>query len=384
MKWLPILISNLRRKKMRSLLTLLSILIAFLLYGYLSAVDMAFSMGVDLAGADRLIVRHRVSLIQPLPLKYEEQMARVPGVVDVTHATWFGGNYQEPRNFFPQFPVEPEAYLNMYPEFIVSPEALDAWKATRTGAIVGKTTADRYGFKVGDRVPIQASIWTKKDGSLTWEFDIVGIYEGAEKGTDTTQFLFRYDYFDETRAFGEGLVGWYMIRVADPSQSEQVAQLIDETFANSPAETKTETEKAFVQAFAKQVGNIGAIIIAILSAVFFTILLITANTMAQAVRERVTQFAVLLAVGFTRRWVCALVLMESCLFALVGGALGLTLAWILIARGDPTHGALPIFFFPLTDVMRGVGLIALLGLVTGIIPAIQATRISVADVLRRA
>ena len=295
MKFLHLIWSNLKRKKLRTTLTLLSILVAFVLFGLLSAVKQALVGGVSLAGADRLVVRHRVSIIQFLPQTYQARIERIPGVVSAVHQTWFGGIYQDQRNFFPQSPVVPEEFLAMYPEYVLPPEAKKAWLATRTGAIVGRKTAERFGWKVGDRVPIQSSIWAKKDRSRLWEFDVVGIFDGKEKGTDTTWLFFRYDYFDEARAGAQGSVGWYIIRVNDPAQAVAVARRVDEEFANSSAETKTETEGAFVQAWARQVGDIAFITAAILSAVFFTILLVAGNTMAQAVRERTGELGVVSA-----------------------------------------------------------------------------------------
>jgi putative ABC transport system permease protein len=383
MKFLHLIWSNLKRKKLRTTLTLLSILVAFVLFGLLSAVKQALVGGVSLAGADRLVVRHRVSIIQFLPQTYQARIERIPGVVSAVHQTWFGGIYQDQRNFFPQSPVVPEEFLAMYPEYVLPPEAKKAWLATRTGAIVGRKTAERFGWKVGDRVPIQSSIWAKKDRSRLWEFDVVGIFDGKEKGTDTTWLFFRYDYFDEARAGAQGSVGWYIIRVNDPAQAVAVARRVDEEFANSSAETKTETEGAFVQAWARQVGDIAFITAAILSAVFFTILLVAGNTMAQAVRERTGELGVLKAVGFTNAQVLALVLAESCLLAIAGGAVGLGLAWLAISRGDPTHGLLPMFFFPTHDLLLGLAISVLLGLATGLFPALQAMRLRVADALRR-
>ena len=383
MKFLHLIGSNLRRKKLRTTLTMLSILIAFLLYGYLCAIQEGLNAGVSVAGEDRLVVRHKVSLIQLLPVSYKDRIARIPGVDAVVHQTWFGGIYQDPKKFFAQMPVEPEAFLDMYPEFILEEGARKAWMQTRTGAIVGRKTANRFGWKVGDRVPIQTTIWVQKNGSQTWEFDIVGIFDGAEKGVDTTQLFFRHDYFDEARAEGDGLVGWYSVRIKDPERAPEVAQAIDEEFANSPAETKAEAEGAFVQGFAKQVGDIGAITAAILSAVFFTILLVSGNTMAQAVRERTEELVVLKALGFTSPQVLGFVLAESCLIAGIGGLSGLGLAWLMISAGDPTNGALPIFYFPMRRLFLGIGLVLGLGLITGIVPAWQAMRIEIADALRR-
>lgn len=383
MKFLYLIWSGLKRKKLRTVLTILSILVAFILYGYLSAVGRALDMGVSVAGADRIVVRHRVSITQLLPQSYKPRLTAIPGVASAVHATWFGGIYQEPRNFFAQMPVEPEEWLAMYPEFVLPEDQKKKWIATRAGAIVGRKTADKFKWKIGERIPIQATIWRKKDGGSAWEFDLVGIYDGKEKGTDTTQFFFRYDYFDEVRAFGQGNVGWYIVRVKDLAQAEAVAKQIDDEFANSPAETKAETEGAFVRGFAKQVGDIGAIMMAILSAVFFTILLVAGNTMAQAVRERTEELGVLKALGFTNGQVLGLVLAESCLIAALGGALGLGLASLAISAGDPTRGALPIFYFPVRDAMLGVALIFVLGIIAGALPAIQAMRLRIAEALRR-
>ncbi len=384
MKYLHLIWSNLRRKKTRTILTTLSILVAFLLFGYLVTIDQAMSMGISLVGEDRLVVRHKVSIIQLLPASYEARMERLDGVVDATHATWFGGIYQDPKNFFQQSPVKPEEYLAMYPEFLLPDDQRAAWLRTRTGAVVGRTLADKFGWEIGDQVPIQATIWRQKDGGSTWTFDLVGIYDGADKGTDTTQFLFHYDYFDEARAGGEGLVGWYILRIADPEQAVEVAKAVDAEFANSPAETRTETELAFLQGFANQVGNVSKILLAVLSAVFFTILLVAGNTMAQAVRERTEEIGVLKAMGYGNRQVLGLVLAESLLLSVLGGGLGLGLAWLLIStQGDPTGGALPIFYLPAGKLVVGGALIVLLGVVTGLMPALQAMRLQVADALRR-
>ncbi|HET7537590.1 MAG TPA: FtsX-like permease family protein, partial [Candidatus Didemnitutus sp.] len=312
----------------------------------------------------------------------QARMARIPGVAAVTHQTWFGGIYQDPKNFFMQNPVVPEEFMAMHPEFVLPPDQMKAWLATRTGAIVGRNTANRFHWKVGDKVPIMSPIWMRK----TWEFDIVGIFDGAKKGTDTTPMFFRYDYFDEVRKaqnWGTGLVGWYTIRVKDPAQAAAVAKAVDQEFENSPAETKSEPEGAFVQGFANQIGNIGLIVAAILGAVFFTILLVTGSTMSQAVRERIGELGVLKAIGFTNAQVVGLVLAESCLMAFLGGGLGLGLAWLGASHGDPTGGLLPLFRLPASDLLLGAGLCLGLGVLTGIFPALQANRLRVADALRR-
>jgi putative ABC transport system permease protein len=286
-------------------------------------------------------------------------------------------------NFFPQIPVEPEDYFRIYPEFLLPREQMQAWLTTRTGAVVGRKTANRFGWKIGDRIPIQATIWTKKDGGNAWEFDLVGIYDGAKQGTDTTQLFFRYDYFEENSAFGKGQVGWYIVRLKDPAQAEKVAQAIESEFMNSPAETKAESEGAFVSGFAKQLGDIGKIIASVLGAVFFTLLLVVGNTMSQAVRERVGEIGVLKAIGFSGEQIMVLILSESIFIAMVGGFAGLGIAALLISQGDPTGGALPMFFFPLRDVVLGCVFIILLGLVTGFMPAWQAMRLRTHESLRR-
>jgi putative ABC transport system permease protein len=383
MKYFYLIFSNLKRKKLRTGLTILSIIVAFLLFGYLSAIRQAFNAGVEVAGADRLIVRHKVSLIQLLPQNHEAKIESVEGVENAVHQTWFGGIYQEPRNFFAQMPIIPEEMYDIFPEYIISDEHKAAWSETRSGAIAGRGLAERFGWSVGDRIPINATIWTKKDGGRTWEFDIVGIYDGAEKGTDTSQFFFRYDFFDETRSFGEGLVGWYSVRVTDPDLAGEVAAAIDAEFANSSYETKSEPEGAFIQGFANQIGNIGFIIMSIMSAVFFTILLVAGNTMAYTVRERTNELAVLKAIGFTDRGVLSLVLGESLALTLLGGAIGLGLSWLLVSMGDPTQGSLPVFYIPTRHIFLGFLLIAATAFVAGIIPALQAQRLQIADALRR-
>jgi putative ABC transport system permease protein len=382
-KFLPLIWKSLWRRKIRTIFTLACIFVAFLLFGVLMTIRTAFSLGVELAGMDRLVLIHKVSLIMPLPVAYQARLATVPGVQLATHNSWFGGVYQDASNFFAQIAVEPEPFLEIYPEYVLPPGQMEAWFADRQGAIAGRDLADRFGWKVGDRIPIQATIWQPKSGTgATWDFNLVGIYDG-EAGVDKTQFFFRYDYLDENRQDGAGLVGWYVVKIDDPSRSVELAQRFDEMFANSEYETKTTTEKGFVEAFAKQIGDIGSIMIAILVAVLFTILLVVANTMAQAVRERTSELAVLKTLGFTDGLVLALVLSESVFIAVIGGGAGLGLAWLFVQQGDPTNGLLPMFVLPGRDVIAGVGLIAALGLVAGALPAAHAMRLRITDALRR-
>jgi len=383
MKFFFLIGGNLKRRKLRTFLTLLSVLVAFLLYGLLCTIKYSLTGGVNLAHADRLIVTQKASMVLPLPESYLARIENVPGVAAATYATWFGGIYQDPKNFMASWPVDPEAYLGMYPEFLLPPEQKKKWLETRNGAIVGRSTAERFGWKIGDHVPLTSPIWGEPAKQNEWDFELVGIYDGATKGSDTTEFYFRYDYFEEGRQQGKGQVSWYIVRVNDPNQAVAVAKAIDDLFANSPYETKTAPEAAMMQGFAQQVGDIGRILISILSAVFFTILLVSGNTMAQSVRERTTELGVLKAMGFTNQLVLGLVLAESCLITALGGLAGLGLAWAITLRGSPVPSMLPIFYLPSIDVLIGVGLVFILGLAAGIFPALQAMRLPVSVALRR-
>ena len=382
MKYVHLVWRSLMRRKVRTVFTALSIIVAFVLFGALMALRGAFTLGVELAGADRLMMIQKVSFIQPLPLSHQARILSTEGVTAATHSSWFGGIYQDPKNFFAQMAVEPEPFLEMYPEYVLPDEQKRAWFANRTGAIVGRALADRFGWNVGDRIPLQPTIWRKSDGSA-WEFTIDGIYDAGTRGTDLTQMFFHYDYLNEGREFGRDLVGWYVVRISNPDDADAVAQRLDALFANSPSETKTSTEKAFVQAFASQIGDIGSILIAVLVAVLFTILIVVGNTMAQSIRERTSELAVLKTLGFSDGRLLGLVLLESCLLAAVAGGIGLGLAWLITLGGDPTGGFLPAFYLPTRDIVLGVVLIAVLGIAAGLLPAVQASRLRIVDALRR-
>ena len=383
MKFLPLIWKNIWRRKFRTTFTLLSIFIAFVLFGILMTIRYSFSFGVEIAGADRLVLIHKISLIMPLPVSYQARLQQVPGVQLASHQTWFGGIYQDPSNFFANIAVVPEPFLKIYPEFVLPPDQLKGWLDDRQGAIIGRDLATRFGWKIGDRVPLTAPIWLPKGGGTTWEFNIRGIYDGGDM-VDKTQMFFRYDYLDENRIQGEGQVGWYVVKIADPSKAVELAHSFDEMFANSSAETKTTTEKGFVEGFAKQIGDIGSIMIAISSTVLFMFGLVAASTMAQSVRERTSELAVLKTLGVSETSILGLVLTESLFIAFTGGLLGLGLAWLFVQGGDPTRGMLPIFVLPARDVAIGVGLMAVMGLVAGVMPAIAAMRLKITDALRRA
>jgi putative ABC transport system permease protein len=381
MKFLPLIWKNMWRRKIRTLFTIGSVFVAFVLFGMLMTIRTSFTFGVEIAGNDRLVLIHKVSVIMPLPVAYKPRLAAVDGVGLVTHQSWFGGIYQDPADFFAQIVVEPEAHMEMYPEYVLEPDEKQAWMADRQGAVVGRDLAERFDWHVGDRIPLQATIWQTREGTA-WEFNISGIYDG-EDGVDKTQMFFHYDYLDENRAEGDGLVGWYIVRIDDASRATELAASFDQMFANSQAETKTTTEKGFIDGFAKQVGDIGAIMIAIVTAVLFNILLIAANTMAQTVRERTSELAVLKTLGFRDGAVLALVVAESLFVTVMGGGLGLVVAWLVVQGGDPTGGMLPIFVLQPQDLALGASLAVAMGIVAAILPGIGAMRLRITDALRR-
>ena len=385
MKYLYLVWKNLWRRKLRTLFTLLAALFTFALFGVLVATNVAFGLGVDISGADRLVVIHKISLIMPLPVSYEARIAAVPGVQAVTHMNWFGGVYQEPKNFFAQMGVETDTFFNLYPEYVVPPAQMKAWQADRTGAIAGRDLAQRFGWKIGDKIPILGTIFTHKDGSRMWDFTLDGIYEPGKKGVDATQFFFHYDYLKEASRNGGDLVGWYTIRIADPNRADEIAKRIDALFANSPYETKTSTEKAFAQSFANQIGNISAIVRYVVSAVLFGMLLVIGNTMAQSVRERTNELAVLKTLGFGNGRVLVLVMAESCLLALLGAALGLLFSWGVLTPvvGTMLKQFLPSFYIPAWGILLGLAIALGLGLLTGLLPGIQAMRLRIVDALRK-
>ncbi|AXQ27910.1 ABC transporter permease [Solimonas sp. K1W22B-7] len=380
MKYFPLIWSALWRKKPRTIYTMLSIVVAFLLFGMLQAVAVGMTKSIEISGADRLFTAGKFSFTEILPIGYYARIKSVPGVTLVSHANWFGGVYQDEKNFFAQFAVDHETYLEMYPEFIVSDEAKALWARTRTGALVGVGLARKFGWKIGDRVPVQAAIWPKRDGRNDWQFDIVGFIDTKDEATrnQTEMMLFRFDYFDEARQFGQGYTGWYLEKVADPAQAGSVAAAIDRQFANSPKETRTDSEKAFNQSFMKQMGDIQLIIQSILGAVFFTLLFLTGNTMMQSVRERIPELAVLKTIGFSDRSVLGLVLTESLLLCLIAALVGLGVATLLmpgLAAKVPGLRMEPEVWF------MGVGVAVALAVVVGFPPAWRAMRLDIVNAL---
>ena len=387
MKFFPLIWRNLLRRKFRTVFTMGAIFFAFVLYGVLMALRAAFAIAPEMAGQERLMVIDKISLIQPLPLSYGDRIKQVDGVSDITHANWFGGYYQEVRNQFSTMAVDPESWLRVYSkEFELPEDQKKTWLGDRTGAIVGVDTARKYGFKVGQRIPIQGTIYRRPDNG-PWEFTIDGIYDSKLKGADKTNLFFHFDFLNETvrsQSSFKDQVGWYVISLRDPDQAVQIASKVDSLFANSPVETKTDTEKAFITGFAKQIGDIGSIMTSIVVMAMFTILLVAGNTMAQAIRERTNELAVLKTLGFGDGRVLSMVLVESTLVAILGGGLGLLLAYAAVTLGgDPTNGLLPAFYLPTPALAIGIVLVVALGLASGALPAWQAGRLRIVDALRR-
>ena len=379
MKFLPLLFANLRRRKIRTILTIGSFAVAMFLFGILGSIHYGFRQGIDIAGADRLVVIGRTSMMQPLPITYLPRLKRLAGVRDAAHATWFGGVYQDARNFFPQFVIAPEDWRRMYPEFTVDPAQWAEFLADRQGCVIGTKLAQRFGWTVGSRIPLKAPGYL---GGGSWDFNVRAIYRGTRQGDDETQLWLRHDYFyEKAPSYWQGIVGWYVVRVANPDHAVSVARAIDAEFGNSASETRTQTESAFAAGFVQQMGNIEFLLLAIGGVVFFTLLLVTGNTMAIAVRERTGELAVLKAIGFSDRFVLALVLAESLLIAAVGGALGLWLAHG-VTQQDITSGLLLLYLPPIA--LAGGALFAIgTGVLAGLLPAVGAMRLNVASALRR-
>jgi putative ABC transport system permease protein len=379
MKFLPLLLSNLRRKKIRTALTAGSFLVAFFLFGILAAISAGFSDDVNLFDAYRLVVIGRTGLMQLLPLAHLERIKRIPGVTRVAYSTWLGGVYQDPKNFFAQFAIEPDDWRAMYPEFAVDEAQWREFVAARQGVAVGRKLAERFGWKLGDHIPLKTPGYL---GGGSWDFNVRAIVRGTRPYDDEGQFWLQARYFyEKSPQYFKGLVGWYVVRVADPEAGLGVAKAIDAEFANSANETRTQTESAFAASFVKQMGNVRFLMLSIGSVVFFTLLLVTGNTMAIAVRERTGELAVLKAVGFSDRFVLSLVLAESLLIAVTGGGVGLWLARGMVSQ-DLTRGLILTYLSP-QALAAGVALILATGLLAGLLPAVGAMRLSVVDAMRR-
>lgn len=374
-------IANLFRKKTRTSLTLLSIVMAFLLFGLLQSVNVLFNAGADFLGTARLITQARVSFTQSLPMRMRAEIENVPGVEAVTQSQWFGGVWQG-KDQLVALAVDPLRFHAVYPEWEL-PEA--QWKQfaeTRTAMVAGRKLADQYGWKVGQKVPISSNIFPQKNGSKDWVFDLVGIVDGKDEQwkRQASQVWINHGYFDEENQFGSGSGGIYLIKLKDPEAAAKVARIIDAKFENSPDETKTQNEKDWNLGFAKQFGDIGLIVRWILFAVFFTLLMVVGNTMAQTMRERVPEMAVLKTLGFSDGTVLGFVLAETIALCAIGGLIGLSLAtvagWVIAQSGIP---------IPLRVEWRvwtaGIIAILLLSVAVGLLPALRAKRLKIVDAL---
>ncbi len=383
-RWLPIVWANLKRRKLRLAFTFVSILMAFLMFGMLDAMRTSLAGVVNVIGADRMLVQSKINMIMPLPRGHYEKIRATPGVKAAASFNWFGGIYKDARMAVQMQATDPAEFLRVYPEVKLKPEEITAWERNRQGMIIGRILANNYGWKVGDRVPIRSQIWRKLDGSDTWQFDIVGIYSADGGGMNQSGAFFQYEYFNESLQFGKDQAGMIAVRVNDPSLADAIGARIDAQFENSPNETKTATERQFVKRMLEQVGNIGAILVSVTAAVFFTMLLVTANTMAQSVSERTNEIGVLKTLGFSGRTILGLVLSESLFLTIMGGLVGLGLAWFL-ARivGAAIKDYFPSFHIGASTFSVGIALMVAFGLITGAWPALTAMRLKIVDALRR-
>ena len=377
---------NLFRRKLVAILMIVSILVAFMIFGVLAGFYRAFTAGEDRAAADRLITVNKINFTQPLPIAYFNRVRAVDGVRQVTHANWFGGYYQDPKNFLMTLAIEPVTYFDIYrSELDIPPEQLQAFISDRSSAVIGESMARKWGWKVGDRVPVASSIFTQRsNGSHTWDFTIAGIVKGKAEQVSTDFLLFQYAYFDETRTFGKDTIGWLILQTNSPENNDRVAKTIDAMFANSTAETSTDTEKAFGKAFAAQFGNIALIVFLVVGAAFVTILMIVGNTMALSIRERTREIGVLKTLGFSGPRILRMVLGESVLLALLGGLPGLAIAALItIALRASLANIAPAFAVSPDIALEGIALMIALGLFTGVIPALNAMRLKIATALGR-
>ncbi|MGO4261656.1 ABC transporter permease [Lysobacter sp. TAB13] len=385
MKYFHLIWAELMRRKTRTLLTLLSIIAAFLLFGLLDGVRESFQQAGNSAnGAKRLQTGSRLSFIQPLPMSLNDRIAQVPGVKQVTYANWFGGAYQDPHNQIFSFAVATN-YLDLYPEIAVPANQRKAFEATRTGALVGEGLMKRFNWKVGQKLPLQSTIFPSSDGTKNWSFDIVGTLSATDKKSGAwydQMILMHWKYFDDSTPYNRGQVGWYVTEVKDVNQGDRVAKAIDAISANSDHESKTQTEAASAASWMKQMADIGLIVGSIMGAVFFTLVLLTGNTMAQAVRERTSELAVLKTIGFPDRSVLLLVLAESVLLMLIGGVIGVAFAGALgpiVNAGS--NGAINVPPIGLNSWSLALALMIGIGLVVGALPAIRAMRLNIVDAL---
>ena len=385
MNLLNLMWANLFRKPTRTCLTLASVMIAFLLFMLLRSISAAFDSGLDVSASERVVVTPKYSQVDSLPYAQRQQILAVEGVSAITHTSWFGGTYQDPKNFFAKYPVDPLSYFDIYSELDLEPaDALERFSRERTAAVVDVGLMEKYGWQVGDVIPIHGTIYPKSDGSRLWEFQIVGQFSENGESSDFPLFLFHYELFKEAAAFGGDQVDNWILRLDDPDRADEIAQQIDAMYENSADPTKTATEDEFNRQFARQLGDMGFITTMIMSAVFFTIVLLTGNTMTQALRERIPELAVLKTLGFGDSTVSMMVLGEAVLLCLVGGVLGVGFAFLLgPGMAIALEGIFGSFFVSPAFAIEALILSVVIGIVIGLIPALSAQRLAIVDALRR-
>ena len=385
MKYWIIILAALNRKRWRTGLTISSLVIAFLLFGLLRSVAVVFTEDIELSGDDRLVVASKYSIIDSMPISYLQRIKSIENVDIVAHQDWFGGTYIDRANFFPKWPVPPKDFLDIYQEFNISSEQKEAFITTRTGMIAGKKLAERFNWKIGDRIPVIGDIYFMSNGSNLWEFDLVGIFTDIDNPGNEEQVFMNYQYFDEAReSYTKGTVGNFIVKLDSKDAGPRVAQEIDAMFANSMDETKTYTEKAYQQMFASQIGDIGLIMNSILAAVFFTILLVTGNTMSQSIRERTSELAVFKTIGFSDITMLILVLIESMVLCLIGAILGLGITALLMpGLSELISVSLGEISLDSSVIISGIGIAIITAFISGFPPALGAMRLKVVDALRK-
>ncbi|MGH7720265.1 MAG: ABC transporter permease [Gemmatimonadaceae bacterium] len=377
MKMLSLVVANLKRHKLRTLLTVLGVALAMFLFASLRTVVTTLDAAGRVGSASRMVVQHATAIIFPVPMSYRERLAAMPGVAAVSWANWFGGQYGDGRQFFATFAIDAESYLAMYPELVIPADQREAFMRERTGALVGQRLLDKFGWSVGQNVTLRGTIYPGD-----WTFTIRGIYKPTDPAYGEETLLFHYAYLDE-RTNREATPGWYMLRVNDPSSAAELAKRVDDTFRNSAAPTKTGTEQAFNASFVTMYGNVGFLMNAIGMAVVFAILMVTANAMMMTARERTGEVAVLKTIGFSDRTLFLLVMAEAGLIALGGAALGLGGAKLLYGATDFTGGGfLPGFSVTTATLVIGLVIAAALAVASGLVPALRAARLPIVQALR--
>ncbi len=382
MHFLKLILRNTLRHKLRTGLTVLGLVVAILAFGILRTVVDAWYSGSEHASSTRLVTRNAISLVFPLPINYQERIRRIEGITAISHANWFGGVYVTEKNFFPQFAVDAKTYFDLYPEYLISPTDMKAFLTDRKGCVIGRKLANTYGFKIGDIIPLRGTIYPG-----AWNFTVQAIYDGAEAGTDTSQFFFHWDYLNETlkKALARRVnhVGVYVIEISDADSAAEISNEVDAMFRNSVAETLTETEKAFQLGFVAMTEAIVVAIRIVSFLVIFIILAVMANTMAMTARERFGEYATLKALGFGPRFLAGLIYGESLAIALAGAVIGIPLTFPLAEKFSQQIGTLfPVFGVSLETIYMQAAAAIAVGIAAAVLPALRAARVPIVDGLR--